>query len=97
MEKPQTKFLNGAAQQIHGKQQEQHEPEDGVEGVAEQQPRERKHRCQTGEVEEEARCSITRWSRAARRWCLISNMPQREMQEEAADGDAGGDRVGFNG
>ncbi|KAK3433029.1 hypothetical protein EUGRSUZ_D00555 [Eucalyptus grandis] len=75
--KPQPKFLNEALQQTHGKQQEQHEPEERVEGVVEKQPRERKHRCQTGEVEEEARCSITRKSRAARRW--IETMQVRSM------------------
>ncbi|KAF8031140.1 hypothetical protein BT93_D0363 [Corymbia citriodora subsp. variegata] len=37
--KPQPEFLNEAAQQIHGKQQEQHEqPEDRAGGVVEQQP-----------------------------------------------------------
>jgi len=77
--KPQTKFSNEAPQHMHGKQQEQHEPEDGVEGVVEQQPRERKHRCQTGEVEEEVHCSITRRSMAAGQWCPISDMPEKEM------------------
>ncbi|KAK3433028.1 hypothetical protein EUGRSUZ_D00554 [Eucalyptus grandis] len=38
--KPQPKFLNGALQQTHGKQQEWHEPGNGVEGVMEQQPSE---------------------------------------------------------
>ncbi|KAF8031153.1 hypothetical protein BT93_D0375 [Corymbia citriodora subsp. variegata] len=95
--KPHTKSVNGAAQQVHGKRQEQHEPEDGAEGVVEQQPHKRKHRYQTGEVEEEERCSSTRRSTAAGRWCPIMDTPQSEMQEQAADGDAGGDGLGFRG